>query len=222
MADITKLLELYAEMQRAKSKIESHFADIAAVMRPEKGGFAGQDNPDGNRLWDEILDTTPQEATRGLANALGAMMRPDGQKWFFIRADDTTLNDDDDARLWFDEVENRMQKRAFSNPKSRFRQMMAESDRDIVIFNTAALFAGERRDMTGMLYQTQPLKDFFFLTDENNIPNAVIRRHYLNTRQAYGMFGEKAGKAAKEADDRARRDERIEYIHICIPRTERK
>ena len=131
MADVEKLLELYREMQRSKDKVTSHLADIAAVMRPERGGFAGQDVPDGNRLYDEIFDSTPQEAARGLANALGAMMRPDGQKWFYIRADEPELNDDDDARMWFDEVEARMMKRAFSNPKSRFRQMAAEADRDV-------------------------------------------------------------------------------------------
>ena len=222
MADVEKLLELYREMQRSKDKVTSHLADIAAVMRPERGGFAGQDVPDGNRLYDEIFDSTPQEAARGLANALGAMMRPDGQKWFYIRADEPELNDDDDARMWFDEVEARMMKRAFSNPKSRFRQMAAEADRDVVIFNTAAMFIGEKPDRSGMLYQTQPLRDIFFMTDENNVPNAVIRRYMLNCRQAYGLFGGKVGKAVREAEERANRDVKIEHIHVVIPRNERK
>ena len=222
MADIAKILRLYDELKENKADFESHLQDIASVMLPRRGGFAGTADPQGNRLNDEIIDATPQQAARGLASAMGTMMRPEGQKWFFIRAEDTRLNEDDEARGWFEESENRMRSRAFENPKSRFRQTAGDADLDLVTFGTAAMFIGERRDIRGMLYQSLGLKNIYIVTDENGNVDGLIRRHMLNPRQAIQFFG--AGKVAKSIKDleaQGKHNGKIEHIHVVMPRTER-
>jgi len=221
MADVEKVLRLYEELKERKGQVDTHFQDIASVLLPRRQGFASGSDPDGNRLYDEIFDSTPQQAARGLASAIGTMTRPDGQKWFFLRAEDEALNEADEARMWFDEVESLMVSRAFENPTSRFRQALAEADLDLVTFGTAAVFIGERTDLMGMLYESLHLKDVFIVTDENNNINGLIRRHYLNPRQAYGFFGNNVAKTVKDAEADKKSQKKIEHIHVVMPREEK-
>jgi hypothetical protein len=221
MADVTKLLELYGELKGAADNISSHRQDIASVMLPRRKGFDDLDTPDGERLYDEIFDSTPQRAARGFASAIGTMLRPEGQQWAFVVADDPQISDMDEANAWFEEVESRMTRRAFDNPKTRFRQAMGEADVDLVVFGENTVFAGENADINGMLYQTQHLKDIFKTLDENGKVDGVIRRKFMTTRQARQFFGNKAGTVVKEAEEAEKRgNERHEYVHFVLPRKE--
>lgn len=221
MANVDLILELYQELKQNKGSIDSHFQDIAAVMLPRRGGFNGEEL-EGNRLYDEIFDSTPQQAARALASAIGTTTRPDGESWFFVRSAEDELNEQDEAREWFEQAEIIMRQRAFEDPKSRFRQSMAEADIDLVTFGTAVIFAGERRDVGGMLFQSQHLKNTFVVTDENNNIDGIIRRWLPNCRQAYKFFGDRVGQGIKDLSERRQRSERVEYIHVVVPRTERK
>ncbi len=222
MPDVNKLLKLYEELQDRASSMASHRQDIASVILPRRKGFSAEDRPEGERLYDEIFDSTPQQAARGLASALGTMIRPDGQQWFFIRADDTGLNDSDEVAMWFNEVENRMTMRAFENPKSRFRQAASEAELDLVVFGENTMFVGENADVNGMLYQTQHLRDVFTITNENDLVDGLIRRRWLTARQSRAFFGDKAPAVVKEAEEKdSKSKEKFEHIHVVMPRTER-
>lgn len=221
MADVVKLLRLYDELKQDKGDVATHLQDIAAVMLPRRGGLAGGSEPEGNRLNDEIFDSTPQQAARGLAAAIGTMIRRDGDRWFFMRAEDQRLNEDDEARAWFEDSEKRMLRRAFDNPKSRFRQAAAEADLDLVVFGTAAMFAGENQDINGMLYQTLNLKDTFIITNHQGNVDGLIRRHMLNSRQAHQFFGNKVAQSIKDQDDTVGKGKKVEHIHVVLPREER-
>ncbi len=43
----------------------------------------------------------------------------------------------------------------------------------------------------------------------------------LNSRQAFSFFGGKVGPSIKDIDDQRRRGEKVEHIHVVIPREER-
>lgn len=222
MADVKKLLSLYDELKQRAGNMASHRQDIAAVIMPRRGGFSGEETPEGERLFDEIFDSTPQQAARGLGSALGTMLRPEGQKWSFIRADDSGLNDADEARWWFNEVDNIMLKRAFENPKSRFRQAMGEADVDLVVFGENTVFAGENATLDGMLYQTQHLRDIFKMTNSDGQIDGVVRRKHMTARQARQFFGPNAGDVVKEAEEAEKKtNEKYEFLHFVIPREEK-
>ncbi len=216
-----KILRLYSEVKATKADFAAHLEDIAVVMLPRRSGFTGINEPEGSRLYDEIFDSTPQQAARALASAIGTSTRPDGEQWFFMMADDDALNQSEEALMWFDQVQRLMMKRAFDNPQSRFRQSMAEADLDLVVFGTACMFIGERRDISGMNYKTEPLKDVFIVTDENNSIDGIIFRWNLNARQARAFFKDKAGPGIKELEDQANFKNKVEHIHVVLPRDER-
>jgi len=225
MADVKKILDLYGELKSRADNIASHRQEVANVMMPRRAGFAGEDSPDGDRLNDEIFDSTPQQAARGLGSALGTMLRPEGQQWFFIRAEQPEINGTDDAEAWFDEAETRMTRRAFDNPKSRFRQAMGEADIDLVVFGENTVFAGLNEFKNGMMYQTQHLKDVFKIVNANGQVDGVIRKKMMTARQARQFFGSNAEKSqvVKETTQTEKHDnEKFEFIHVVMPRADGK
>ena len=114
-----------------------------------------------------------------------------------------------------------MTARVFENPKSRFRQAMGEGDLDLVNFGTATVFGGENRDLNGMMYQAEHLKNVFLIVNHNNVIDGLIIRRMLNIRQARQFFGKNAGATVKENEDQDSRSAKIEFVHFILPREEK-
>lgn len=221
MSDIRrakKFIALYGELKQRKGLFSSHLEDIASVLLPRRSGFA-QFELHGERLQDEIFDNTGQQAARGLANTIGNILRP--ERFFGIRAEDDALNEDEEALLWMSAVEEKLF-RAFENPRSRFKQSLAEADLDLVTFGTASVFIGERADLGGLNFNTLHLKDVFFVTNSDGRVDGLIRRWMPTARQAGQFFGEKAAKVVKKALKQDKPSaEKFEHIHVVMPRGEK-
>jgi len=221
MSDIRrakKFIALYGELKQRKGLFSSHLEDIASVLLPRRSGFA-QFELHGERLQDEIFDNTGQQAARGLANTIGNILRP--ERFFGIRAEDDALNEDEEALLWMSAVEEKLF-RAFENPRSRFKQSLAEADLDLVTFGTASVFIGERADLRGLNFNTLHLKDVFFVTNSDGRVDGLIRRWMPTARQAGQFFGEKAAKVVKKALKQDKPSaEKFEHIHVVMPRGEK-
>src|SRR3990167_3369332 len=219
MTKADDLLDLYTELKSRKSQYESHFEDIARVQYPRRGGVSTPIT-EGERLQDEIFDSTPQQAARALANAVGSMTMPEGEQWVFVRAEDESLNRDEEALAWLADSERRL-RRAFDNPKSRFRIATSEARLDLVCFGTAATFIGEGRDLRGLLFQTLNPKDFFLLSDADYTVDGLILRRDFTVRQAMQFFKDKASQEVKDMfNEEKSRLKTVEHIHVIIPRTE--
>lgn len=221
MADRTKaekLIALYGELKNRKGLFTTHLEDIASVLLPRRSGFTDF-NVDGERLQDEIFDNTGQQAARGLANTIGTILRP--ERFFFIRAEDDDLNESDEALFWMAGVEEKMF-RAFENPRSRFKQALAEADLDLVTFGTATVFIGEQQNLRGLAFHTLHLRDVYFVVDANGRVDGLIRRYMMSPRQARQFFGEKLGDVARKAEGSKNQvNEKIEFIQVVMPREEK-
>lgn len=219
MAD-TRAAELvgrYRQLKGARFEWESHWESLARVMLPGRTGFTTQVT-EGERLTDEIYDGTPMQAARGLAKAVGAMLRP--PKFFEIKASDDAIDEDEEAKAWLSDSTRRMYD-AFENPKARFRQACGEADYDLVVFGTAVVYVGESREMNRLLFQSLHLKDSVVFFDDEGAPQGLFRERRLTARQAAGMFGEeKLGQKARQLLNDKKYDEKLAYLHAVVPREE--
>lgn len=216
---VDSLLDLYAELKSRKSPFESHFEDLARVLYPRRSGFTTP-NTEGERLQDEIYDSTPQQAARMLANNVGSQTMPEGEQWVFVRAEDNALNRNDEALAWLSDSENRL-RRAFDNPASRFRTATSEARLDLVTFGTAAAFIGEHRSLRGLLFQTASPKDFYIMSDADYNVDGLILSRFFTVRQAVQFFGDKVSEETKQMfNEEKSRLKKIEHIHVIIPRKE--
>ena len=162
---VDKLITRWRKLAGDKSRRHSHWDDLARVMLPRRMGFTTT-VVEGERRTDDIYDGTPMQAARGLANAIGGMMRPSGIPQIQMRADDDALNNLGESQDWLADSTDRFLN-AYSNPKARYLQVAPEIDQDLVVFGTAVEFVGESKNRNRLLFQSLHLKDVtpFFSED---------------------------------------------------------
>lgn len=216
----TRAEELLSRFRRLKSErfeFESHWESLARVMLPGRSGFTSPVT-EGERLSDDIFDGTPMQAARGLANAVGSMLRPDG--FVEIKASDDNIDEDDAAKEWLADSTQRMAD-AFENPKARFRQATGEVDYDLTVLGTGILYIGESRRLNQLLFQSLHLKDACAFFDDEGNAVGLFRERRFPVRQAAAMFGEdKLGQKARQLLRDKKFDEKIAYVHAVVPREE--
>lgn len=215
------LIQRWRRQRENLSLYFNHCEDLARIMLPARIGFTGNIS-DGDRRSEDIYDGTAMQAGRGLANAVDAMLWPEGQQSFFIETADEDIKDDPMARAWLSDSEERME-RAFDNPRARFRQSRGEANTDLVIFGGAHIFIGEGSRLNHLLFQTLHPKDCVVFYDEEGNPEGMARSHKYTLRQAIAKWGvEELSPKLREVATAtgADLDKTYEFLHVVIPRKE--
>lgn len=195
---------------------------LADIYYPNRGGFTQQIIP-GQETQVEIYDTTPMLARRGLATAIDGLLKPSTTRWFWMKAKDDAVNEDDAAKTWFDAVGDRMWS-AIYDPLARFIQHSGAVDNDLAALGLGYLWIGENRNRDGLNFRSIHIGDCSI--DENadgQVDTIYISRKWT-ARQAFQRFGEKAGPKVREAlkqDDTKQRDKLFEFTQAIYPREER-
>ena len=215
---ITNILKRWRSLESEKSPWLSHWEDLSRVMLPRRMGFTTT-SVEGERRTDDIFDGTPMQAARGLANAIGGMLRPEGLPQIKIKTDVDSLNDIGEAKAWMEDSEKRL-KDSFNNPHARFRQASGEIDQDLVVFGTGIMFIGESQKRNRLLFQSLHLKDATPFFSEDGIPEGMFIKRKLTARQLAARFGqERLSEKTREKVEKTP-DDRIDVLHVVIPREE--
>jgi len=213
---INSILERHKRLKGNKSQWNEHWDDLARIMLPRRIGFATT-TVEGDRRTDDIYDSTPMQAARGLANAIGGMMRPEGLPEVEMMTDNDALNNSEEVKDWLADSEERL-KDGFNNPKARFRQASSEKDLDLVVFGSAPMFIGEGK--SSLLFQSMHLKDATPIFNEEGSLDGMFRERKFTLRNAVTRFGlEKLSKASQETFKKTP-DEKILILHAVMPRKE--
>lgn len=195
---------------------------LADMYYPNRGGFtfpilAGQETQT------EIYDTTPMQDRRALATAIDGLLKPSTSKWFWMKAKDEVLNEDDQAKAWFDQVQAAMWSRIYA-PDARFIQHSGAVDSDLAAFGLGYLWIGENRNRDGLNFRSIHIGDCAI--DENadgQVDTSYITRKWT-ARQAFQRFGDKAGPKVMEAlkDENGKsKDKLFEFVQAIYPREDR-
>ena len=217
---IEELILRWRKLQGDKSHWHSLWDDLARVMLPRRLGFTTQ-TVDGDRRTDDIFDGTPMQAARSLSNAIGGMVRPEGLPKVEMKTDDDSLNDLDEVKDWLTDAQEKL-KSGFNNPHARFRQASGEIDQDLVVFGTAVMFVSEAPKQNRLFFQSLHLKDATPFFGESGAAEGMFLKRKLTARQLVSRFG--IEKLSERSRDRARKtpDDKVEVLHIVIPRKEAK
>lgn len=202
-------------LERNRGPWMRHCEDLAWLMRPSRVGFVS-DVTAGERRSDDIYDGTPMRAARALANAMSAMLRPEGEQWIHIRAEDA--DETDETRAWLDAAEEKLI-RAIYNPHARFRQAMGEADLDLTVFGQAVVYTGRSRSLNRLHFRSLHLKDSVVGWDDEGNPDTLFRRHRYTLRQAIKRFTLPALSPGlrEQARKEAALDEEHCFVHAVVP-----
>ena len=218
MSKTTEIMRRWKKLKADKSEWHNHYDDLARVFLPRRLGFSTTTTV-GERRTQHLYDSTPMQAARGLANAIGGMMRPEGLPEVSMLTSNDALNNSEEVKMWIADSEDRL-KNGFNNPKARFRQASSEKDLDLVVFGNAPMYIGESKGH--LLFQSIHLKDATPAFNEEGSIDAMFRERKFTLRQAAARFGE--SKLSKEAQESLSKnpDGTIDLMHAVLPRNESK
>ena len=223
--EIKQILGLWENFKQTRSQWMLHWEDLARLLLPRRIGFVTE-NIDGDRRTEDIYDSTPMRAARGLANAVSQLLRPESEKWVFIKAEEDVLNNRGEVQEWLKRAEDTLLA-AMYNPKARLRQAGGEADHDIVAFGTACLFTGQSRTGRHLQYITSHLKDVTIAVNAEGVIDTVFQHRKFTLRQAMQKFGlsnlsadlqKRIDEAGQGMDDEKMSGEKFDFLRVVRPR----
>ena len=217
---IKEIIRQYEDLKKERGMFMPHWEDLARIMLPRRSGFIGEPVEGASRT-ESIFDGTPMQSARSLGHHMGFWLRPDSSEWYFIRAADDALNDDEQANFWLDSAKEKLDS-ALNNPRARFKQSTGEVDLDLVVFGTGVLFIGEGSDLNHLLFQSLHLKDVVLVFGADaNLEGAMICKHWT-VRQMMNRWGKnKLSEEVKKLIDQNKFNTKVKVLHAVMPRKEK-
>lgn len=217
MSNITDLLDIAKRMDERKGPWLEYWQQLADVLLPNKADFTRAARTARART-DIIYDGTPRLAAASLANTVDGLTMPKTNRWFWLTLDDPELNELDEVKYWLDDTVERMWS-AIYRKQARFIQRTAETTTSLVVFGTAALFVGERRDLGGLTFKSFHLRDFAIEEDGEGQINRFKLNEHLTPRQAIGKWGEDRmhPELIKLANDPKQANTELCFTQIILP-----
>lgn len=222
MSKVSDLVERNRSLCAKRDNWKMLWQELADIYHPAHGGFTTQLIP-GRESQIEIYDTTPMQARRGLATAIDGLLKPATTKWFWMRAKNENLNEDDEAKRWFEHVQDRMWS-AIYDPLALFIPHSGAVDNDLATFGIGYLWMGERKAKDGLNFRSLFIGDVAI--DENadgQIDTFFITRKFT-ARQAAQRFKQlprEVDQALRQPAGSKRQDQTFEFLQAIYPREER-
>ncbi len=216
---VKEVIDRWRRLGERRSQWMQHWDDVARVTLPRRLGFISS-IIEGDRRTEDLYDSTPIHAARSLANAVGGMVRPEGQSWFFIKTVEDEDSRTDEAKDWLADSELRM-RRAFENPRSRHKQASGELDLDLIVLGTGIGFMSENLARGHLSFQSVHLMDGIPIYGEDGNLEGMFRARRMPLRQIKDKPGWTFSEATQKKIEEARNlDDKIELLFATLPRKE--
>ena len=154
-------------------------------------------------------------ASRDLANAINAMLRPPGQTWFHARTQSEAVNRDTGAKIWLDWASEKM-RLAMYDSASGWSRAAKEADRDFVTIGNACIYLRPNRTFNGIMYKTMHMRDIAWGEDESGRINQVHAKRSATKSNLCRLFPKTVSQRLK---DQAEKEPNSEVMcrHVVIP-----
>ena len=172
----------------------------------------------GMEFYAHLMTGVPVMASRDLANAVDAMLRPPGQTWFHPRTQSEAVNKDTQAKIWLDWAGEQMRQAMYDNT-SGWSRASKEADRDFVTIGNACISLRPNKDFNGLLYRAHHMRDVAWAEDAAGRINHIQVKRPVSKRNLAKLFPNTVGPEIK-AD--LEKDPNTEVLcrHIVLPSDE--
>lgn len=219
----SKREQLWRRWQALKSERTSwvpHWQDISRNLLPRNGRYLVTDANRGdalrqNTIYNSAGTQSLDVMVAGLMSGASSPARP----WFRLEAADQDLNRYQPARLWLDQVTDRIL-RVFSasNTYGALHQVYEE----LGAFGTAATLLVDDFD-TVIHHHVMTIGEYAIGTDYKGRPNTFYREFRMTVGQLVGEFGlPRCSSAVRNLYTRGQHDEWRTIIHAIEPRAFRE
>jgi hypothetical protein len=220
--DVCRFIE---SMFSQRARYDSLFEDLASIFLPNRQGFLETMTPGEDRNF-ELFDSTPQLAARGLATAIGPLLRPPQSRYFNIISTDREAMMDPEVRAHM-EQRTRILFDAIYDPRARFEEKATETDHDLAVLGTGLLFSGWEPKGEHLTFQSVPLNKAAVSLGKGQFIDALAVRKAMTVRQMIAEFGEEAMpekvlSRLKDGNTAQTLNEPYQVTHLVMPNEDYK
>lgn len=187
---------------------------LAEQCNPERADFT-RPMIEGEEFGVHLFESAPVRYRRDLANNLGAILRPEEERWFNPKPRDKS-RETDNAKRWLSQQAEVLRSSIYA-PLANFSVALQQGDDDFVTFGNAVHAITENETRSGFLFESYHLRDCVWQDDRNGEANWIARKLKMTLRQKVERWGldclSEAQKKTYEKDPH----EEIEVRHCVMP-----
>jgi len=184
-----------ARLVEKRSNWESHWQEVADYMLPRKADIT-LERPKGDKRHTVIYDGTAIHSLELLASSLHGMLTSSVNRWFNLRFKEASINEDDEAREW---LENVLDKMYIAISRSNFQQEVFETYFDLIAFGTSCLQIEEDKDDI-IRFSSRHIKEIYISEDAKGMVNCIYRRFKMSAKATVEKFGTENVSNPKKKD----------------------
>lgn len=217
MADFSPdtLIRRQESLAAERGPWESHWQEVAELVRPMRAEFTGRVTP-GTKRTQAIYDSTAGVAADNLASGLWGLATNGGTEWFALRHQDDAINADPEVSTWLDDCTKRM-RGVFNANGQQFYAQADEFIGDLVSFGTGVYYEEEVPGQNRIKFCTRHLAECFVAENENEQIDSLYRRFEYTARQAVRKWGDRLPSDIRRAAEKEP-DRKFPFLHAVFPR----
>lgn len=209
------LLRRHEALKSTRATWDSHWQQLAEVIRPIRADFSATPSPGAKRTG-MLYDATAPLAAENLASGLWGMITNAANRWFDLKPQDPDLEDLEPVRAWLDVAAARM-RAIFSAHGGQFYTRVFELYADLGTFGTAVFYSEEDVGTGHIRFATVPLASAYIAEDAMGRIDTVFREITMTARQAAQRFGkDRCGVKVARVLDREP-DRTFPFLHAVYP-----
>ena len=205
----------YAQLQLGKSEWEGHWRELSRYLSPRTTRFiAGDRQAQGNKRYNDIIDSTGTRALRTLVSGLVSGVTSPARPWFQLKLLDRQMNSRGDVRWWLEAVRD-IALETFL--KSNCYTMLPSVYGDLGGFGTSTLIP-EPDPETVVRFRSLPLGSYCLGTDDTGRVNTCYREFQMTVAQLVSKFGkENCSERVRSMWQSGSTEAWIDVVHAIEP-----
>lgn len=225
MATAQEMVREFDALKANRSTWQSHWTEISDYLLPEYstmfGSWGSPHRTEGDKRMSLIYESAPLKSLDRAVSATDHLMTPADQVWHYFSSPDPAINEDREARLYFDAV-NEIVRAARDNPQANFASQKELIYESLIAYGTGGALYIDDFEGSGLRYRHCHLSEIYILQNHQYMVDTVYRHfsytaHQMSTKKAWaGTLPQKVKDALKN-----RPEEKFEILHCVKPRQAR-
>jgi hypothetical protein len=201
-------------LKNGRTMWEQVWQETLEYSMPRKAFITRRREIQGERIREDIYDSTARRANQILAAGLQGNLTNPSSRWFKLRLQQLGFNNIPEVKFWLGDAEDKIFDILNS---SNFHQQIHEYYLDLGAVGTAVMI--EMEDPVDVIrFSTRPIDEVVVAENGREAVDTIYRKYTLTARQAFERFGAKAGKETLDAIEKDKWDHKVKFIHCVRPR----
>lgn len=203
-------------LKNERANFDSQWDEIARVVLPCAATFSALGTP-GQKFGQNLMDSTGIHSNELLSAGFFSLLTSPSQPWFVVSSQDEDINNDYFAKVWMSEVSKIMAKE-IQKPSTGFTTSLHEGYLSYGAFGNQIMFVTERKDMDSLLYCSLPLRECYFIENDEGFVNTLFRRYERTVLQLVERFGlDKVHEKVRKQYEQGKYNEKVKCVHVIAP-----